>query len=84
MLYPQLSVGVGMYWVSVEVSVLEKRDSPLDESLEMIGTVVSHCALFFNVLPTNYSDPPFVHCAGDWYYNAQTVKSAPARICAWC
>ncbi|MEP2705269.1 MAG: ABC transporter ATP-binding protein [Roseibium sp.] len=67
----KLNAGIGNYFLRIGLRHPETK------------RIISLCEdnLMLRLLPTNYSDPPYVHLEGMW--SGDNTSSAPSRIDAW-
>lgn len=85
--FPKFLVGIGNYYLTIQTigySFLNPSYSQADRHKYVTTIAIKHCPLLIRVLPTNFSDPPFIHCPGEWYYESEPTKPIAARINAWC
>jgi ABC-type polysaccharide/polyol phosphate transport system ATPase subunit len=68
----KFGVGIGNYFFSVA----------LRRANEEILLTVLHACLLLRTLPTNHSDPPFLHLTGNWFSGSNQVP-IETRISAW-
>lgn len=72
-----IGAGVGTYFLSLVL-----HDNKGIEGGGVLG--VCHSCCFLKLLETNYSDPPFLHCAGSWRVVGKSGETTiPGRINAW-
>jgi len=72
-----IGAGVGSYFLSLVL-----HDNKGIEGGGILGGYHSCC--YLKLLETNYSDPPFLHCAGSWRVVGESMEtSTPGRINAW-
>ncbi len=71
----KIIAGVGDYFLSIGVEGSDKGGPPFFDVL--------HTHLILRLITTNFSDPPFFHCPGEWRYDGNENEPVDGRISAW-